>query len=185
MEANVITAEGIITLTGPLAGQEGYFSLPVEFDRKLHVANWVKVGPSVQQAQQIQPIIGTRQAAVGWATWKFPKGHKDAGKPHKVTVKAGEYILMFRPRKVQENVNAIYGNVSKRHLLREQRGETIGGAPVRDPGVLHHERITKNGIRDFGDDYEMNLTPNPEPTSPVVETPPIMAESQSETETET
>ena len=181
-QANTVTAEGIVTLQGPTGGNEGYFTLPIEFDRIAFVANWVKIGPDVEKARQLQPILGTRQASVGWETWKYPKGHRDATKPCKVTLKSGEYVLMYRPRKVQQNVNAIYGNVSKRHLLREQRGETIGGTPVMDPGVLNHERITENGIRDFGDDYVMNVVPNRVAGEPVVEAPPIEAQTENTTE---
>lgn len=167
--SNVSDLEGIVTLSAPVGGGAGHFTLPSEFNQQLFAAHWALVGPAVESAKQLQPILGTNKAAQGWEVWKFPKGSKNAEKPHKVSVKNGEYVLMFRKKSIQNNVNAIYGNVSKRHLIREQRGESIGGAVIRDPGVLNNERIAKQyNIRDFGDEYEMNVPENPETSAPQV-----------------
>lgn len=165
--------EGIVTFDAPSGGNAGHFNLPGDFDPKLHAANWVQVGPNVDKAKGVQPILGTNFGAVGWEVWKYPKGHKEAGKPHKVTLSKGEYMLMFRPKSVQENVNAIYGNVSKRHLVRTQT-EAIPTAPgaTGDEGVLSPARLEAAGVRDFGNDYEMNIPQNPVKTSPQVDGEP-------------
>lgn len=175
---NTTPIEGIIDYQGPSGGSAGYFELPTEFDQKKMSANWVKVGPMVDKAQQFQPILGTTKAAQGWVVWKYPKGHKTADKPHKVVVSTGEFILMWRPKHISETVNAIYGNVSKRHLVRQQ-AETIPvapGAPADSGGVLTNDRITReSGLRDFGDDYVMNVPQNPEQTAAQVTAPPSEA----------
>jgi hypothetical protein len=123
---------------GPNAG---YFNLPPDFDQKKHAAHWEREGGAVEQRQQVQPILGTNYGADGWQVWKYPAGHELANRICKVTLKSGTYVLMFRPRNVQDNVNAICGNVSKRHLMREQQGMSIAGAPITDPGILNDEQI--------------------------------------------
>lgn len=151
----------------------GFFTLPVEFNSRHHAAQWVKKGPAVDRAQQVQPIIGTQFGSDGWSVWKYPEGHKLKGRPAEVTLASGQYILMFRPIGVQQASNAIYGNVSKRHLIKEQAGHTIGGQPITDPGILNDERLTMGtGIREFGEEsFQMPL--NPEPLASKVEAPPV------------
>lgn len=164
---------GIIDYSGPAGSNAGFFQLPTQFDQIQHSANWVPKGPQVEKAQQLQPILGTNKAASGWAVWKYPKGHKDAGKPHTANTSKGDYILMFRPKHVSEAVNAIYGNVSKRHLVRHQ-GEVTPVAPGADGdrSVLSNAVLNQHGVRDFGDDYTMNIPQNPETTAAQVTAPP-------------
>lgn len=164
---------GIIDYEGPSGSNAGIFQLPVDFDQRQHSGNWVLKGPDVEKAQGAQPILGTRKAAQGWEVWRFPKGHPQAGKPCTAHASKGEYVLMFRPKSISDMVNAIYGNVSKRHLIRQQ-GESIPNAPQAavDGSVLTHNKMNQLGIRDFGDDYTMNIPQNPEDTAPQIEAGP-------------
>lgn len=157
----------------------GIFQLPTDFDKKTLSANWVQKGAAVDAAKMPVPIIGTNYGAEGYQVWQYPKGHKLAGRPCEVATKGGSYILMFRPLTVTQQVNAIYGNVSKRHLIQEQSGRTIAGQPIIDPGMLSDERIRKaTGIKEFGGDdefsVEMNLVQN---TNRVEAQPAAMAEA--------
>lgn len=117
----------------------GQFSLPEEFDRKNFAASWKKKGPEVNAATQREHLQGTRLTADGWVVWKNP----ETKKPHSAFVKDGEYILMCRPREIQDQVNAIYGNVGKKYLMAEKRGETVGGKLVTDSGILSDERLSQ------------------------------------------
>lgn len=165
--------QGIHVISSAQRGPNaGYFNLPPSFDQKKYVAHWERKGAAVDQRKQVQPILGTNYGSDGWEVWKYPAGHELAGRPAEVALKSGAYILMFRPRSVQESVNAICGNVSKRHLMREARGETIAGQPIADPGILTDEKITQGtGLKEFGEEtYQIQL--NREPSSPKVEAEP-------------
>lgn len=182
--------EGIIEMSSPGQLNPGIFRLPAQFDTKLFAASWVKKGPEVEAARGVQPILGTSKGATGWEIWRYPAKHPQAGKPCTVTSKAGEFILMFRKRNIQDNVNAIYGNVSKRHLMKEQTGEVLDSKPVGDRGVLTHSRLQKMGMQDFGDDYQVNLPENPESSAPLVSPEPdavgtTQGNIQTQTTTET
>jgi hypothetical protein len=99
--------------------------------------------------------------------------HKNAEKPHKVNDGKHEYILMCRKRTITDNVNGIYGNVSKRFLIRAQQGDVLGDAgQISDPGLLNHKRMSQSGYKDFGDDYEMNVPQNHETTAPQIAAEP-------------
>lgn len=132
----------------------GLFNLPMSFDRKRYAACWKKVGQEVTAAQQREVIASLGLTADGWEVFK------DNGKICKVaTKKDGEYVLMFRPREIQDAVNALYGNESKRRLLVEKRGETIGGKPVEDPGLLN-ERVLEQSIGKEGQDLDGEVSLN-------------------------
>jgi hypothetical protein len=165
--------QGIFIMAQQKTPSAGIFTLPSDFDKVLYSAQWITKGPAVDAAKMPQPIVGTNYGAEGWAVWQYPKGHKLAGRPAEVATRSGVYILMFRPLSVQEGVNALYGNVSKKHLLREQSGETIAGQAVIDPGILSDSRIrAATGITEFGgDDPQMRM--NPEPTGTRVQAQPL------------
>jgi len=120
----------------------GQFTLPSNFDATRFAAKWVKVGNAVAAAQQREHLVGTRLTADGWTVWKDGDS-PTSGKPHKVHVASGEHVLLFRPRPIQEAVNAIYGNVGKERMLSEKKGETTGGVPINDPGMLSEATLNR------------------------------------------
>lgn len=142
---------------GPDAGM---FTLPPEFDQQLNVAEWVEEG-MVEMKKQRQHLVQTGYTADGWELFK------KAGKPHFVSLSKGrKFYLMFRPRKLQEQVNAAYGNVSKELLRREIRGETLtvptpagGIAQVQDPGMLTEARL-KSEVGGMSETSEGDTAPN-------------------------
>ena len=48
---------------------------------------------------------------------------------------------LLGPRAIQDQVNALFGNVSKQQIRREQTGETVAGAALQDPGMLTEQRL--------------------------------------------
>lgn len=129
----------------------GVFNLPTTFDKQKYAAHWVKKGNAVDAMKAPQPILGTNYGAEGWSVWQYPNGNLK-GRPAEVTTeKSGVYVLMCRPRSVQDDVNAIYGNVSKQHLIKETTGQSIAGQEIADGGMLTDDMIRKaTGITEFG-----------------------------------
>lgn len=100
---------------------KGKFPLPPEFDRNKHVGKWVKNDHSIHTAKEAEIIRSEGVQAAGWAVWKHPKTNK----PCIRTVTSGGYCLMFRPKVLQQAINAAYGNASKRRMIQEAEGETL------------------------------------------------------------
>lgn len=142
---------------GQAVAAPGPMSLPAAFNAKLYAAKWVKEGPDVAAAAQREWLLGTQLTADGWEVWRNVDN-----KPYKVPLKSGIYILLYRLRTVQDGVNAIYGNLGKERLLQERRGDTTGGVPTADPGMLSDERLSKVlGPEDLGEgDVKMNPVPD-------------------------
>lgn len=154
----------------------GLFNLPVEFDRAKFAASWVKKGPDVQREAQRQPVLGAPGiTADGWQVWKDSKGKMATV----ATSKSGEFILMFRPREVQDQVNALYGNVSKGRMLREKlqasavRKETQAGSQgmltseqLREARMADSEADGDDGIKMNSVDIERATVPPQEVVTP-------------------
>src|SRR4051812_37101349 len=101
----------------------GLFNLPPAFDSKTLAAEWVPED-QVQFKRQRQNLPQTGMTADGWEIWRSEESKKPT------VVKAGgnkTFVLMCRPREIQAQVNALFGNVSKQLISREIRGETAAG----------------------------------------------------------
>lgn len=121
----------------------GLFNLPPSFDRKENAAKWVAVGHAVGQAQQRENLVGAGGVtADGWAVFKVE------GKPHKAATSKGEFVLMFRPRAVQDAVNAVYGNVGKKRMMAEKQLAATSTTEQRATGMLSDEQLAQAGYRD-------------------------------------
>jgi len=116
----------------------GQFALPANFDKNRFASKFVKIGNEVRAAEARQSLVGTGYTADGWAVWK-----NDAGEYHSVTVADGTYVLMFRPIDIQQGVDKVFGDLSRKRMLSEKRGETIDGKPVKDTGMLTEDRLTR------------------------------------------
>lgn len=115
----------------------GLFNLPPDFDSKKYAAEWVEES-QVPFKRQRQSLPQTGFTADGWEPYKT-EGAKTA-----YSVVGGNkkrYVLMVRPRAIQDQVNALFGNVSKKQIRREQKGETVAGATPQDPGMLTEQRL--------------------------------------------
>jgi hypothetical protein len=114
--------EGLTTWDGKVGEvNKGSFPPPPEFDRNRFSGKWVKNNHQVSRAQESEVIRSEGVVAAGWGVWKNPKTQK----PCIRTVNSGAYILMFRPKTLQQAVNAAYGNVSKKRMIQEAEGETL------------------------------------------------------------
>lgn len=158
--------KGITLRKGPAAqkADAGMFNLPHQFDSTKYASRWQEEGNPTEMDRQPEYIKGTPFVAEGWEIWKYPP---DAGlkanSPATVILPKKKYVLLFRPRSVQDGVNALYGNVSKRHLVQEHSGQTIGMQPVADTGMLAPAAIDRHsgGLKEFGGDDSLHLKDNP------------------------
>lgn len=160
---------GLETLKQPTGAVDaGIFNLPPGFDTKRWAVEWVEEG-MVPFKRQRQSLPGANLSADGWEVYKgespqeeegeeTPKKRKPPGQP--VTTRNGagkKFILMVRPKQLQNDVNAVFGNVSKSFIRRETKGETVAGAPPDTiPGMLPASRLDQAGQEqtdsgEFGD----------------------------------
>lgn len=135
----------------------GIFNLPHGFDVKKWAAEWVEES-QVAFKQQRQSVPDTGMSADGWEIYK----HEDSKKPYKVVNgKDKTFVLMVRPRIIQDQVNALCGNVSKQRISREIKGETVAGNAPVDSGMLPESRLkeTGEGSSFEGGDTQLNAIP--------------------------
>lgn len=149
---------GIQLLSTPQMGagaDAGIFNLPPKFDQKKLAAEWVEES-SVPMKEQRQSLPGANATADGWTVWRAEANSE----PTKVRVSGGRtFVLMCRDAELQKQVNAIFGNVSKKILAREIKGETVQGERLQDPGILTEDRLRGElggGMGDGEGDTKLN-----------------------------
>src|SRR6187431_1690679 len=84
----------------------GLLELPGAFDKLRFAAKWAGVGAGVDAAQK-DVNLGEGQMAKGWEIWKHPRTKK----PEIRILGVGKQVLMFRPKALQQAINAIRGNL--------------------------------------------------------------------------
>lgn len=139
----------------------GDFALPREFDQKRFASAFIPKGNAVTHAQGRQVLTGTNFTAQGWSIWKYPeqiptgelneKGkpvmekHPKADERHEVTSRikdGGTFVLMYRDKEVQREVNQAYANLSRERMNQEATGQTVAGAHTEeDRGMLGKQRL--------------------------------------------
>lgn len=120
------------------APDAGLFNVPPGFPIDRFAVEWVEEGMVIFK-QQRQNIPDSGISADGWEVWKGVSG-KD--KPIKVsTAKGKNFVLMVRPKQIQEQVNALCGNISKKRIRREVKGETVAGNAPDDSGILTEQQL--------------------------------------------
>lgn len=115
---------GIRPTTGGPTGNAGLFTLPPNFDQRQYAAQWAEVGVEAEYLQQPQPLQGIGLTADGWQIWKDPATKAN----REVTTRGKEgkkYVLMFRSRELQTEINALFGDKSKAEIYKAQMGQTI------------------------------------------------------------
>lgn len=141
--------EGIELLSGP--GNQnrlrGRLSLPSDFDAKRYAAKWALKGHGVSAAREKQTLSFASCTAAGWEVYK------SNGKMVTRVLGRDVYILMVRPKALQETVTKMFGNLSRRRISAEAKGETVlGGTPNDDPGILRNDDLSrtmgKEGVED-------------------------------------
>lgn len=126
--------EGIRDSSEHAKSLSGALSLPANFPRTKYAVKWVEKGFNAQQAMQEQHIA-PNIIADGWTVYK------DRGQPVQRILSGKAWILMVRPKELQENINAIYGNLSREKVVREHSGETASGQPLVDHGILSSQAL--------------------------------------------
>lgn len=132
--------QGIELLSGP--GNQnrlrGRLSLPSDFDAKRYAAKWALKGHGVSAAREKQTIAFASCTAAGWEVYK------SNGRMVTRVLGRDTYILMIRPKELQETVTKLFGNLSRRRISAEAKGETVlGGQPNDDAGILRNEDLNR------------------------------------------
>lgn len=146
----------------------GIFQLPPDFDRTKFAAEWVEQeNVPVKQQRNLMPQVGV--TVPGLTVWK---GDDGKGKPHVVNAAGGKkkFVLMCRPLKVQKAMNALYGNVTKRMINREVRGETAAGEGIQDPGILTEQTLRQVAGGSLAEESVQPLNSAVDEPSPAVST---------------
>lgn len=139
---------GITPITGPRDNNRirGRLTLPKTFDEKKFVGCWALHGTGVQRRREAQIISSERCAADGWQVYK------DGGKLVQRVMGKDKYVLMFRPRMLQEAVTKMHANLSRRRINQEAKGETVLGEPRQDHGILTNDVLRRSQLGTEGMD---------------------------------
>jgi hypothetical protein len=131
--------EGMREVKQHAQAMSGQLALPQTADKKKYAFKWAKEGLEVEGAQQPQTIRGDKIVQVdGWVVWK------DKGQMCRRVLGSGRYVLLCRPRGLQDAVNAQCGNVSRERIIKEHsgtqraapEGEATPGSGMLPSGVL-------------------------------------------------
>lgn len=149
--------EGLTRIEGPsgaanrMAGSK--FALPPGFDTSKYASAWIEEGPQVQEAMQEVYLESEGVKAQGWQIFKIMKPKKvsdekdEKSKPEMVpctrAIGKAVYVLMYRPKKLQQALNIIYANQSRRLVQQEIRGDTVAANESGDPGIITAAELSK------------------------------------------
>ncbi len=162
MQIDTTGIEGLTALEGgihanPLAGSK--FALPPSFDTNRWASKWVEQGPNVIEAQQPTALVSAGVSAAGWQVYKQVKarkagqegelpleGEKKRVETEMVTRAVGKsvFVLMFRPKQLQQVVNIIHANESRTIVAREVEGDTNASNVNNDQGILTARDMARN-----------------------------------------
>lgn len=129
-------------LKGPQQSADaGIFNLPPSFDTKQWAAEWVE-SSQVAMKEQRQVLQQVGATADGWTIWR-----NEANSEPTVVSGSGnkKFFLMCRPRAIQDEVNALYGDVTKKLLNKTVQGQLIGteaGVTSQEQGMVSEDRIS-------------------------------------------
>lgn len=154
------------------APDAGLFNLPPGFDTKKWAVEWVPEDQVVFK-QQRQSIPDSGMSADGWVVYhpsvsdeeQSKKGRKEATKV--VNGKSKTFVLMVRPRIIQDQVNALCGNISKSRIVREVKGETVAGNAQSDSGILTEQRLRETQEGGSFEGGSGDVTPNEIPSAQI------------------
>ena len=158
------------------------FALPPQFPAHTHASRWVEDGPGVLEAKQFEYIPGANVKAKGWDVWLHdPEAGKVAEtsteedalppkraklKPYVRTIGKRNYVLMCRPKRLQQAVNKLYADESRRRTGQVISGEVNPVAGSDDPhGLVTDHQLNRYAgrERDEGENY-MRPTAGSQPT---------------------
>ncbi len=153
--------EGLTLAQGPVDQNrlKGRLDMPVNFPYTRYIGKWAKKGVNTQRAKQAQYIRNGTQTlkADGWEVYI----DKETKKPHLRTLSDGQYVLMVRPRQLQETLQRINGNTSRQRLRNEVQGKTIGGEANDDYGMIPDDILKRIPGLGREDGSNVDLPDNP------------------------
>lgn len=141
----------------PLAGSK--FALPPGFDASRFASMWAEEGPNVIEMQQPTVLVSAGVQAAGWQVYKQLKNPANAKKEDELplenrpkptmervvrVVGKTTFVLMFRPKALQQAVNVIHANESRSMVSREVHGETNAANEANDRGILTSADMARN-----------------------------------------
>lgn len=115
---SAVLIEGMRETTSHAKALGGKLALPAWANRIKYAFKWAKEGLDVEAARQPQQITGSKYEVDGWEICK------NAGQMCRRVLQDGRYILLCRPRGLQDAVNAECGNVSRSRILQEHSGKS-------------------------------------------------------------
>lgn len=163
----------------PLAGSK--FALPPGFDATRFASMWAEEGANVIEMQQPTILASAGVQAAGWQVYKQLKvvhnakklddmPPEDRPKPamERVVRVVGKttFVLMFRPKALQQAVNIIHANESRAMVSREVEGETNTANESGDRGILTSADMARNKRVFREEDGEGYLRTTPLSTTP-------------------
>lgn len=131
-----LMVEGIRAVDQHAVVNRSALLVPKEFDKSKYVGKWAFVGASAEAAQLPQRLV-EQYVVDGWTIWK-DKEDKTCVRP----LGGKQVVLLFRPKVLQQAVNAVYGNLSKQRAIAEQQGRTVQGQNVPQ-GMLPGATVLK------------------------------------------
>lgn len=132
---------GITEYTAPSGSVvKGALELPKEFDSRRFVAKWAVQGSGVERAKEPEIIASEGKQIIGWQVWLDSRKQ-----PVRRNLSGKVFYLMFRPKNIQQAVNKLYGNVSRKRMVTEGEGQTIAGERNTDTGMLNNKRLSREG----------------------------------------
>lgn len=136
----------------------GKLTLPLEFPRHKYAAKWAEKGFGAQQEMQEQHVA-PGIIADGWQVFKV------RGKVFTRILSSKVYILMFRPKELQNTINKICGNLSREKIVGQHSGKRMElpeGATPGDRSMLTNADLQAvERVSDDSDDIRRALPPNP------------------------
>ena len=186
---NILQIDGLTALTGSsnvrMSGSK--FALPPSFDPTKFASKWVEQGPNVIEAQQPQVLDFANCAADGWQVFKVLKvAPGEVSEPVSADAKPGDekaegkrtpqlvpctravgkaiYVLLFRPKALQEAVNILYANQSREIVGREVMGESAAANQSGDHGILTNQDLARFG-KNFSDEMPEGYLPKAVPSA--------------------
>jgi len=161
------------------------FALPPGFPAHAYASRWVEDGPAILEARQDEYMPGGLYKAKGWDVWlhdpdatkvvkkeeEVPEGgdalppKRPKLKPYSRTIGKRVYVLLCRPKSLQQAVNRIYADESRRRCGAVLSGEVNPVAGEDDPhGLVTEHQLSRVGReRDPGEEY-MRPTAGSQPT---------------------
>lgn len=131
-----LMVEGITPVKQLAASNLHAIQIPAGLCQKKWSYKWCIKGPQVNAAMEEQ-FLTQGYTVSGWALCK-----DEEKLPYERSLRSGTVlVLMRRPKKLQEAVNAIYGNISKSITNAEQQGETVSVEGGNQPGMITNKAM--------------------------------------------